>query len=126
MIIAVGVGVGIPIIRGGAKDMTIPQAYDGSWTGTVSQGVGFDNSVVDATMTMRRGQRAATLKYSTVACDSELTLRDDSAGQLMFDVTGGQCSASTVRVYISNGVLVLNASGPATYSANGNLNRTGG
>jgi serine/threonine protein kinase len=126
LIIAVGIGLAIPFLKGGAEDLSVPQAYEGTWTGTVTQGVGFDNSNVGAMMVMRQGDQAATLKYSTAACDSELTLTDHSADQLTFEVTRGQCPASTVRVYISDGVLVLNASGPETYTANGNLRRAGG
>ncbi|MBC6458457.1 serine/threonine-protein kinase [Actinomadura sp. HBU206391] len=126
VIVAVGAALGLRLVRGGSEDATIPQAYEGTWTGTVLQGEGFDNNGVGATMTMQQGQRSATLRYSTLTCDSELSLKEHSAVELTFEVTRGQCPAGTVRVFLSDGVLELNASGPQTYTANGKLRRSGG
>ncbi|GAA2093474.1 serine/threonine-protein kinase [Actinomadura alba] len=124
-VIAVAGVLGIVLFGGGTEEATVPQSFEGTWTGTVSESEGFDNSGVGATMTMRREQRAATLRYDSGTCDGELTLREDSADELTFELTRGRCPAGTVRVYLDGGVLVLNAAGPG-YTANGKLNRTGG
>jgi hypothetical protein len=116
---------GLGLLLRGDGDITVPQSYEGTWTGTVQESRGFGSSGVGATMTMREGQRTATLKYDTAACDGELTLTGQSAVELTFEVTRGQCPATTVRVYISDGVLTLDAPGPG-YTASGRLERTGG
>jgi hypothetical protein len=127
-VIALGVGAWFVLTRGGAEQTTIPSAYDGTWSGTVHQGEGFEGRSVQVTITMRAGQRTALMKVNPEPCAGDLTLTEVRSGDLTFELGPGQCRATTVELGTQGdgGTLVFHASGPGTYTASGTLGRAGG